>query len=119
MTNLDGTSTCVKAEVAAHGAYVNRSASGFGIGSSANVIELHAPAAALGFHTSGDSRGVNVAPLRFQLHQRHFARDHHREFSRKMARPPSALPISHDPGGVAFHVRGHFVLLELAACILL
>src|SRR5580704_15639112 len=36
-----------------------------------------------------------------------------------MARPSAALPISHDPGGIALHVCGDLVLLELAACILL
>src|ERR1700676_387980 len=119
MPYLDGTPAGVQAEVAADRANIDRPASGFGGRSPTNVIQLHGPAAAFRFHPAGDPRGIHVPTLGFQFEQCHLARNHYGKFAGEVAWSSSALPISHDPGGVAFHVRGDLVLFELPAGILL
>src|SRR6202022_3777982 len=47
MPNLNGAAASVQTEIATNGAYIDRSAAGFGARSSADVIQLHGAAAAL------------------------------------------------------------------------
>src|SRR6202034_3551091 len=117
--HFDRPSASVQVKLATHVAYIDRSAPGFGVRASANVIELHAAAATLRFHPASDSRSVHIAALGFELEQRHIARNHHRKFSGESARPPPPLPVANDPGSLALHICGNLILLELAACILL
>src|ERR1700722_4728864 len=119
MPNVDGASASVQTKVAADGADIDRPASGFGTRSPTNVVQLHVAAAALRLNPAGDPRSLHVPTLRFELEHRHLARHHHRKFSGKVTRPPSALPVSHHPGGVSPHIGGDLVLLELPTGVLL
>src|SRR5580765_6454932 len=80
---------------------------------------MHAPTAALRFDAAGQAGCIHVPAVGLQLHQRHLARNHHRELAGEMPGMPSSLPISDDPGGITLYVGGHLVLLELLACFLL
>ena len=106
-------------QIAAHRAHIDPTAASLGVGASANVIEMHAAAAALRFHAAGNARGVHVAAFGFELNQQHFTGNVDRDLAGKMPRLASALPIAHDPGSVTLHVGGYFVLLKLAARVLL
>src|SRR5579862_7599933 len=119
VSDLDGTASGLQSEISAYSANIDRAATGLGADSSANIVQLHAAAAALRFHPAGDSRGFNIAAFGFELQQRHIARNHYRNLAREMSRMASALPVANNPSRVAFHVGGDFVLIELAARILL
>ena len=93
--------------------------SGFSADAPTYVIEANTATATLRFHAPGNSGSFHIAAFGFQLDERHLARNHHGKLRGTMPRPSAALPISYDPCSVALHICGHFVLLKLAARILL
>src|SRR6202035_465846 len=101
-------------DVAPDCADIDGPAARLGVSPSANVIEVHAAAAALRLHTPGDSRGIDVAALGFNLHQVDFARDVDGEFSGELVRA-SALPVANNPSCVSANVSADFEGLELMA----
>src|SRR5271170_5607464 len=104
--------------IAGDGSHIDRAAARLGARASANIIQVHAAAAALGLHTPSDAGGVNVAALGFDLHQADFTRNINGKLSGEMPGPP-ALPFAHDPTGIPAHVGRELVGLELAFGFLL
>ncbi len=119
MVNLDRTTAGVQSQFARNRADFDRAAPGLGTHAPTDVIQTHTAAAGLRFHAACETGGFDVATIGFEFDQRHLTRHVDVEFSGKMSRMSSTLPISYDPGSVSFYVSGDFILLELVARFLL
>jgi hypothetical protein len=86
--------------------------------SSANVVQVHAAATALGFHAASDRGGFDIAAIGLNFDQRDLPWNLDRELPGKLA-VPSALPVPHDPGRVSANIGSDLEVSQLPAAFLL
>src|SRR5438876_685782 len=117
MADLDRTAAGVQSQVAADGSYLNGASAGLGIRTPANVVQVHATATGFGIDAARNSRGVDRTTRGLELDPSHLPRNVDGELAGKMPWR-LALPVGHNPCGIALHPCADFVGLELVLSFL-